>query len=217
VQEHEDIPRLRPESALPKTTLFAGALLALTCALPWTPTGLSFLDLLRAELSRGVLEGLLMLVGFGSPFLFGVAVAVAPATLSAPLARRVVRVPLAFMHSQLVLVALVLWLADGAMASLPLLGFAVVSGVRLAVHTARAHAEGDGPRVGWYARWGGMVVVAVAAWMELQQTADVEFGWGLHVALAAGLAMVASLGRRPLGDAAPENPDADEPRPSTLF
>ena len=215
MQENEPLPEGRPEVALPKLSLLAAAVLVVSSGLPWTPSGLSFLDLLGAEFSRGVLEGLLMLVGFGSPFLFGLAVAVAPLALPPPIARRVIRVPLAFMHSQLVLVAIVLWLAGDAKATLPMLGFAVVAGVRLAVHTARAHAEGDGPRVGWYVRWGGMVVAGVAGWMELQQVGDLAFGWGLHVALAAGVLMVASLAGRPLGDAAPGRPT--QPRPSTLF
>lgn len=205
----------RPEAALPKSVALAGFVLTVSSALPWTPEGHSFLALLRSEFSRGVLEGLLMMVGFGSPFLFGLAVAVAPLACPPSIARRIIRIPVAFMHSQLVLVALVLWLSGVSVAALPLLGFALVSGVRLAVHTARAHAEGDGPRVGWYVRWGGMVVAAIAAWMELQRTGDLAFGWGLHVALLAGLGMAGALAGRPLGSAAPGVPS--EPRPSTLF
>ncbi|MBV1857978.1 MAG: hypothetical protein KUG77_06160 [Nannocystaceae bacterium] len=205
----------RPEAPLPRLAAAAGLALAVSSAMPWTPQGDSFLALLRSEFSRGVLEGLLMLVGFGSPFLFGMAVALAPLVCPPVVARRILRVPVAFMHSQLVLVALVLWLSGVSIAALPLLGFALGSGVGLAVHTARAHAQGDGPRVGWYVRWGGMVVAAIAAWMELQRMGDLEFGWGLHVALLAGLGMVGALGGRALGSAAPGLPDA--PRPSTLF
>jgi|GEM_PF-1330222 len=205
----------RPEQPLPLLTAVAGVLLTVSSALPWTPQGLSFLDLLRAEFSRGLLEGLLMIVGFGSPFLFGLAVAVVPRVLPPAVARRVLRVPIAFMHSQLVLVTIVLVMAGRGIATLPMLGFALVSGVFLAIFTARAHAEGDGPRVGWYVRWGGMVVAAVTAWMELQQVGDLVFGWGLHVALGSALLMVAALGRRPLGEAAPAR--AEGPRPSTLI
>lgn len=205
----------RPEASLPALAAVAGLVLAASSAMPWTPEGHSFLALLRSEFSRGVLEGLLMMVGFGSPFLFGIAVAAAPLACPPPIARRILRVPIAFMHSQLVLVALVLWLSGVSVAALPLLGFALVSGVRLAIHTAHTHADGDGPRVGWYVRWGGMVVVAIAAWMELQRTGDLAFGWGLHVALLAGLAMVGTLAGRTLGSAAPGLPD--EPRASTLF
>ncbi len=205
----------RPEAPLPMSVAVAGLVLAVSSALPWTPEGHSFLALLRSEFSRGVLEGLLMMVGFGSPFLFGIAVAVAPLACPPGVARRILRVPVAFMHSQLVLVALVLWMSGVSVAALPLLGFALVSGVRLAVHTARAHAEGDGPRVGWYVRWGGMVVAAIAAWMELQRAGDLAFGWGLHVALLAGLGMAGALAGRALGSAAPGLPD--EPRASTLF
>lgn len=214
IEADEATPR-RPEQPLPKLVSAAGLLLAATSVMPWTPEGLSFFDLLRGEFSRGVLEGFLMLVGFGSPFLFGVTVAMAPVTLAPAVARQIVRVPIAFMHSQLVLVMIVLTMAGAGVATLPMLGFALVSGVFLAMHTARTHAEGGGPRVGWYARWGGMVVAAIGAWMELQQAGDLSFGWGLHIALAAGLAMVALLARTPLSDAAPEQ--AAGQRPSTLF
>ncbi len=211
----DEVVEPRTEASIPRLSQVAGLLLAVSSALPLTPEGHSFLTLLQAEFSRGVLEGLLMLVGFGSPFLFGLAVAVAPSAAPPPIARRVLRIPLAFLHSQLVLVALVIWLAGDAIAELALLGFALVSGVRLAMHTARAHAEGDGPQVAWYVRWGGMMVGAVCGWMELQQIGDLAFGMGLHVALASAVAMVASLGATPLGAAAPGRPV--EPRPSTLL
>ena len=189
--------------------------MAISSAMPWTPEGASFLELLRGEFGRGVLEGLLMLVGFGSPFLFGVGVAIVPLVAAPAVARQLVRVPIAFMHSQLLLVMIVLWLAGAGLATLPMLGFAVVSGVFLAVHTARTHAEAGGPRLGWYTRWGGMMVAAVTGWMELQQAGDLYFGWGLHVALGCGLGIVASLAGRRLGDAAPAQPETR--RPSTLF
>ncbi|MCR9162283.1 MAG: hypothetical protein ACE37F_31140 [Nannocystaceae bacterium] len=210
----EPAPR-RPEEPVPSAVSIAGLVLVASASMPWTPDGLSFFDLLRGEFARGVLEGFLMLVGFGSPFLFGIAIALAPRLLSPPVARQIVRVPIAFMHSQLVLVMIVLTMAGAGVATLPMLGFALVSGVLLAIHTARTHAEGGGPRVGWYARWGGMVVAAIGAWMELQRVGDLSFGWGLHVALAAGVAIVALLARTPLGDAAPEQ--ALGQRPSTLF
>ncbi len=213
-ETHESGPR-RPEQPLPKLVAAAGLALAVSAAMPWTPEGLSFFDLLRGEFARGVLEGFLMLVGFGSPFLFGIAIAIAPLLLPPAIARQIVRVPIAFMHSQLVLVMIVLTMAGAGIATLPMLGFALVSGVFLAIHTARTHAEGGGPRVGWYARWGGMVVAAIGAWMELQQVGDLAFGWGLHVALVSGLAIVVFLARTPLGDAAPEQ--AMGPRPSTLI
>ncbi len=203
------------ETPVPVVASIGGLILAVSSALPWTPEGHSFLALLVAEFSRGVLEGLMMMLGFGSPFLFGLGVVVLPRVLPPPLARRILRIPLAFMHSQLVLVAIVLWLADAAVATLPMLGFALVSGVLLAVHTARAHAEGDGPQVGWYVRWGGTMVAAICAWMELQRLADVDFGWGLHVALGAGVLMAASLVGQSVDRPAPTEPEV--PRPSTLL
>ena len=213
--DEDERPSARPEQSLPKLAAAAGLALAVSSAMPWTPEGASFLELLRGEFGRGVLEGLLMLVGFGSPFLFGLTVAVVPFVLPPAIARQLVRIPIAFMHSQLVLVMIVLALAGAGVATLPMLGFALVSGVFLAVHTARTHAEAGGPRLGWYVRWGGMMVAAITGWMELQRAGDLTFGWGLHVALASGLAIVASLAGRRLGDPAPAEPETQ--RPSTLF
>lgn len=202
------------ETPVPRLATIAGLVLALSSALPITPDGHSFLDLLRAELARGATEGLMMLVGFGSPYLLGLAIAIVPWVARPGIGRRVVRVPLAFLHSQLVLVALLLWLRGNAIADLALLGFAIVAGVRLAMHTARAHAEGDGPQLAWYVRWAGMMLTAICAWMELQQIAGFSFGVALHVALGCGLVMVASLGTRSLSKAAPSVQPLDEHAPA---
>lgn len=150
--------------------------------------------MLVEQFQRGLMEGLMMLVGFGSPFLFGLTVVVGIVWLPARIARRLIRLPIAMMHSQLMLVAIVLWRLGDVIAALPLLGFAAVSGVFMALHSARTFAEGDGPSLPWYVRWGSMVVAAVGGWCELQRLGGVELGWGLHVALAAALLMVASVG-----------------------
>lgn len=186
----------------------AALALVASAALPLSPAGHSFLTLLRGEFGRGVLEGMLMLAGFGSPYLFAVVVALVPGRVPDALAARMVRVPLALLHSQLVLVALVVWLAGDALADLALLGFALVSGASLALYSARAKAEDtsvlQASTLRWYVRWGGMMVTAVAAWMELQRISGLEFGLALHVALGAGVAMVFSVARiegaRPSGE-----------------
>jgi len=163
--------------------------IAVAAFLPLHPEGLSFFDLFLIELSRGLLEGFLMLAGFGSPYLFGLAVLVSP-LLSATSAPRVLRIPIALMHSQLLLVAIVIASAADAVAAWALLGFAIASGVYLAVHTARTHAAGPGPTAIWYLRWGGTVVAGVAAWSELQRLNEVVLGYGLHVLLAGALWVV---------------------------
>lgn len=183
-----------PEPTPPRTTALGALVLVISSTLPLAPDGRSYLAMLLDELSRGLLEGLLMLIGFGSPYLFGLAVILGILWLPPRLARQIVRVPIAMMHSQLMLVALVLWRLGDAVAAVPLLGFATVSGVYMALHSARTFAEGDGPSLPWYVRWGAMVVAAVGGWCELQRLGGVELGLGLHVALSGALIMLVSMG-----------------------
>lgn len=197
------------EPTVSRTTAIWGILLSSSAALPISPQGQSFLELLLEQFHRGLLEGLMMLVGFGSPFLFGLTVAIGVTVLEPRIARRVVRLPIAMMHSQLMLVAIVLWRLGDVVASLPLLGFAVTSGVFMALHSARTFAEGDGPSLPWYVRWGATVVAAVGGWCELQRIGGLQLGWGLHVGLAAALLMVASVGSGPHRAAAPEEADPE--------
>ncbi len=121
--------------------------------------------------------------------MFGSSVALCALVFTPELGRKVVRIPIALMHSQLVLVAIALWLGGEVVAPYALLGFALVGGFGLALYTANANAGGKGPSLCWYVRWGGMVVAGVAAWMELQHLDDVAFGMGLHVAFVSALAL----------------------------
>jgi hypothetical protein len=197
-----------PPKPVPKLAAVGGLVVAVSAFLPLHPEGLSFFDLFLIELSRGLLEGLLMLVSFGSPYLFGLTVALAP-WLPSTVDARVVRIPVALMHSQLLLVAIVLVSAGEAVAPFALLGFAVVSGGYLALHTARANAEGRapvdpqapstafvGPAAAWYAQWGAMVIAGIAAWTELQRVGGVALGYGLHVLLGGALMILAVTARR---------------------
>jgi hypothetical protein len=188
---------------VPRTVAVGGLAIVVAAFLPLHPEGFSFIDLVAIELSRGVVEAVLMVAGFGSPFLYGLACIAVALVVPMPLARRLVRIPIALMHSQLLLVAIVLWRGGHGIAPVPLLGFAVVSGGYMAIHSARTHAEGGGPRLGWYVRWGAVVITAIAAWSELQRFADVHLGLALHVVLGGALLIVAAMGTRPLHTAAP--------------
>jgi hypothetical protein len=85
-----------------------------------------------------------------------------------------------------------------------LLGFAIVTALGLARHSARTRAEGDGPSLAWYIRWGAIVVAGVAGWLRLQRAVGVELGIGLDVALGSAVLLVLSLGRRRFRAAAPQ-------------
>ncbi len=171
-----------------------GALIAAAVALPITPAGDSFLALLRGEIARGLVFGLLMLAGFGSPFLFGLAAAVAgAASVRTNTAVLFLRIPIICMHGQLVLVAFVLWRAETGIATLPLLGFAVVGALGYALALRRTNAVLELRR---NLEWGAATIAGVAAWCKLQRLVGIELGIAIDVILVA--ALVLALGARRL-------------------
>jgi hypothetical protein len=171
-----------------------GALIVAAVALPITPGGESFLALLRGELARGVVYGVLMLAGFGSPFLFGLAAAVAgAASVRTSTAVLLLRIPIICFHAQLVLVAFVLWRHEQGIATLPLLGFAVVGALGYALALRRPNPVLELRR---NLEWGAATIAGVAAWCRLQRLVGVELGIAVDVILVA--ALVLALGARRL-------------------
>jgi hypothetical protein len=170
-----------------------GVVIAAAVALPVTPAGQSFLALLWAELGRGLLSGLLMLVGFGSPFLFGLAVAIAGSPfVRGPAAVLLVRVPLVCLHVQLLLVSFVLWRNEQGVATLPLFGFAVVGALGF------AFGKRAGPPTIELRRnleWGAATIAGVAAWCRLQRLVGVELGIAVDVVLVAAIVLALSARR----------------------
>jgi hypothetical protein len=190
-------PPVSPSPLVPSLVAGLGLLLAISAAFPLTPEGHSFVDLVVGEFRRGVLQGILMVTGFGSPFAFGLAVAAGILICPPPLARRIIAMPVALMHSQLILVAWAVWRHGEAAAALPLLGFSIVSAVYMAMHSAKASAEGDGPTFAWHVQWGATVIAAVAAWAKLQRVVGVRLEWGVDVMLLSALGLVLVLAKRP--------------------
>ncbi len=181
-----------PVAATPTTIPWlahaCGLAIVIAAALPITPDGRSFVALLIAEFQRGLLQGVLMLSGFGSPFLFGLAVLGVAWPRLHDAARDVLRGPIGLMHGQLLLVAFVVWRHGQAVAALPLLGFAVVGAV---VYVRSGMAAPGGKRLTALAtmRWGAIVVAGVAAWCRLQALAGVSLGRAVDVVLAASLVL----------------------------
>jgi len=169
-------------------------LIAASAALPITPDGRSFLSLLRGEFGRSLLEGCMMLAGFGSPFLFGLAVALVALPSLRAAATELVRTPIGLMHGQLLLVAFVVWRKGEAVAAVALFGFAVIGAVGYARSGMRAPG---GPRIGLRdtVRWGAMMLAGTGAWCKLQRIADVRFGIAIDVMLVAAIVLVIATSR----------------------
>jgi hypothetical protein len=184
------------DSPLPGGVALLGLAMALAAGLPLTPEGAPFVRLVLNEFSRGVLEGIMMVAGFGSPFVFGLLLFVGHLFFAPALARRIISVPVSLLHSQLLLVAFVLWRHGESLASPALLGVAVVGAVHLVVHTAKTQSSSDGPSLIWYARWGATMIAAVAAWSRLQWLADVRLGIAVDVLLACALMIVFIIERK---------------------
>jgi hypothetical protein len=200
-----------PTVALPVALTLPALVLSAAIALPLHPEGFSFAQLLYAAFLRNPLEGLIMLLGFGSPFCFGaivLALAGLGQRLNPRIGERLLVANLSLLHSQLFLVAAMLWSRGQGMMPLALLGFAVVSGGYFIVHHARESAaaggfdEGEQPRPAgpsqrWLIRWGATVIVAVCGWIRLQVLVGIRLGWAVEVVLGACVAMTVLLLRRP--------------------
>lgn len=183
MSEPEPVSPLLPRSA----TILGIALFA--CAwLPLTPGGRTFFQVAIDAFGDGIMAGLVMVVGMGSPFLFGLGVAVGSTRRHDDDAVPLVRTTVTMLHSQLLLMAWMLWRHSDAIASLPLLLFAVVSSLYVMQHSAATRAAGRPAPFHWYVRWGSMVIAAIAGWLLLQRMG------GLHMGIAVQIAGLCALG-----------------------
>lgn len=191
-------------SALPRHAILLGLAIFGSAALPVIGDH-SFLDWLRLIADDDPAAALMVAATFGSPFLFGLAVALAGLLRGRPLAAALLKAPLVLVHTSLVLAALLALGARDLPLRLPFVGFALVSGLAFIVAHAEAEAADRplGPR--WLARWGGVVLAGTCAWL-LGQTLDGEpLGRAVHVHLVAAALLAVSLPRDP-----PRRPDPDQ-------
>jgi hypothetical protein len=181
-------------------TLPALGLLA-AIVLPVHPDGYSFAQLLVVVLQRSLLDGLILLLGFGAPFCFGAIVLLLAGIgprVPADVGVRALIFNLSLLHAQLLLVAWTLWSRGEGVMPLAFLGFALVSGGYLVVQHARASAGDANPAVFQreLVRWGATMIVAICGWLRLQMLIGVHFGWAIEVMLAASVMMTVMLVRR---------------------
>jgi len=209
--------RDRGARELPARVGLCGAGLVGCASLPATPDGACLLELVREAFAIDALQGLLMVLGFGSPVLFGAVVTAATFGLPGPLGRTAVRVPLALMHAHLVLVTIVVAARTDAIAALPMLGFAVVSALLYITHVAATSAGGDGsgPTLAWSVRWGAMLIAATATWARLQWLGGVQVGIAFDVAAICSALIVADVVRHEGARraAAPADAGTEAPEP----
>lgn len=203
----DELAALRPpRPRLPLALAVFGTILFAASAMPLTPGGASFLQLVLAALARNPLEGLVLALGFGAPFWFGLVVALG-AWPKGPLGPGALQQLLisnaSLLHAQLLLAAWMLWRDGLGVMPGALLGFAIVSGGFFTVQHASAAAEGgEGPQQGgltprWLIRWTATVIVSICGWLRLQVLAGLAFGWAIEVALASAVALALVLARRP--------------------
>jgi hypothetical protein len=182
-----------------RTLALAAALLGIAALVPLTPDGRSFAGIVAELGAHSPLQGLLLVMSFGGPFLFAFALLPAALLPDRVAPRRALLGAVALLQAQLVLGALRAWSADFGIAPLALVGFGTVSALYLAHASARASAEGEGPAPGppvpWLARWGGLLVAAAAGWLRLSSLGGPRLGPALEVALAAGGLLVIAARR----------------------
>lgn len=186
----------RASSSSSRSAAVLGLMLFACAFLPLTPAGRTFVQVALEAFREGVMPGVVTVLGFGSPFLFGLAVAVGTWRGDDEAAARLVRGPVTMMHSQLLLVAWMIWRHGDAVASLPLLLFAVVAGLHVVQHSAAERAAGRSASFRWYVRWGATVIVAVAGWLWLQRSVGLTMGRAVDVAGLCALGLVLRARRR---------------------
>lgn len=183
--------RPSPAPLLPRSATLLGVALFACAWLPLTPGGRSFARVAIETFGEGVMEGLVMLVGMGSPFLFGLAVAIGSTSRDDQQAASLVRTPVTMMLSQLLLLAWIMWRRGDMIAALPLLLFAVVSSLYVIQHSASTRASGRPASFAWYVRWGATVVAAVAGWLLLQRVGGLRMGVAVQIGGLCALGLLA--------------------------
>lgn len=206
--EDEELEALRPaRPRLPLALALFGSLLFAASAMPLTPGGASFVQLVLAALARNPLEGFVLALGFGAPFWFGLVVALGAwpkGPLSPGALQQLLISNASLLHAQLLLAAWMVWRDGLGVMPGALLGFAIVSGGFFTVQHAsqRASEGGDDPHAGgltprWLIRWTATVIVSICGWLRLQVLGGLAFGWAVELALASAVALTLVLVRRP--------------------
>lgn len=171
-------------------TLFA------TIALPMSPGGPSLLDLLVHIARDNPLGAVIILVMFGCPQMFGLAVAIAGVAREDEAVRGGVTWFVAILQGMIVLMGFNL-LGAPVVAPVALTGFALVTGLYLPYAVGQAEAA-SGARLSlrWFVRWGALLVAGLGLWLRLQALGGAPIGPAVDVAIGAAVLLLTSLARR---------------------
>lgn len=199
---------------LPRSATLLGIVLFACAWLPLTPGGRSFFRVAVETFDEGFMAGMVMVIGMGSPFLFGLAVALGSVRRDDQQAAALVRTPVTMMLSQLLLLSWLIWRSGDMIAAFPLFAFAVVSSIYVIQHSASSRASGRPATFAWYVRWGAVVVSAIAGWLLLQRMGGLQMGAAVQIAGLCGLGLVLRTqpGMQAAARPVPE-PDLDDDEP----
>lgn len=182
----------------------AGLTLFASIALPFTPNGHSLLELLLEMLRQSPAGALGFVLMFACPQLLGLAVAGAHFIRDEKTAASVLQLPLVFLQSMIFLLGVSLITAPRPLASLPFIGFALVSSGYYVYASGEASASArEGLALRWLIRWGAMLVATTGVWLRLQWFRGLELGIAVDVAVASALLLLALTAKAPTRPAEP--------------
>ncbi|MDC0715890.1 hypothetical protein [Nannocystis bainbridge] len=181
---------------LPRHSAALGLTLFSAIALPIIGDA-SLLDWLLAIGARDPVAAVFSLITFGSPFLFGLAVAAAGLMRDRQRAARIIELPLSLTHALLALHAIALIQAPGIPMRVSFIGFTAVACIYYIYTKAEAEASDRPVGARWLTRWGGVVLTGTTLWMHFQTFGHRPFGLAIHVILAAAFLLAATTPREP--------------------
>ena len=175
---------------IPKTCALAALALIASAFVPAHPAG-SFADLLSNAFQISLMDGVLILFGFGSPYLFALGILGSlPRAVPGWLVNWALCFPITLMTLFLSLIAAVLFLAEVELVGVgSLLGFCVVASTSGVV----AILKNPQPSPRHLIRWGAMIVATTMAWCRLQSLVGLETGPAIDLAGLSALAMLWEL------------------------
>ncbi len=184
-------------SRIPTSQAVLGLTLFATIALPMTRSGQSLLDILMTMARQHPMDALTFLLMFGSPQLFGLAVAVAGLVRDEQRAIRLVQLPLVIVQCMVALAGLLFALAPRVIAPFAIAGFAIITSLYFVYASAEASASSRGDlSLHWYIRWGALLIAGLGLWLRLQSIHGLYLGPALDVAAASAVLLLASTARR---------------------